>query len=194
MSNIKERLDKIRVLIQEKDFLENKGLSNEVNIRIFNYSPSDEMLVRHFIEQLSSDQTLSCTLKVHNLYEIFLSICDEKRITSRIAQMEEKRGSDYLLNQLQSIVTNDMFVKHMQYENHKKGEDVLMLTGIGQVFPFMRIHALLDALQPHFTDIPILVMYPGKFNGSQVRLFNKLKPNSYYRAFTVIEEEKNNEN
>lgn len=35
MSNIKERLDKVRTKIQESDFLEGKGLSNEVNIRIF---------------------------------------------------------------------------------------------------------------------------------------------------------------
>lgn len=35
MSNIEERLDKVRELIQEPEFLEGKGLSNEVNIRIF---------------------------------------------------------------------------------------------------------------------------------------------------------------
>ena len=35
MSDIKERLDTLRKLIQEPDFLEGKGLSNEVNIRIF---------------------------------------------------------------------------------------------------------------------------------------------------------------
>ena len=45
MSDIKERLDKVRVLIQKSDFLEGKGLSNEVNIRIFCYDPEDEMIV-----------------------------------------------------------------------------------------------------------------------------------------------------
>ena len=35
MSTIEERLDKVRELIQDPDFLEGKGLSNEVNIRIF---------------------------------------------------------------------------------------------------------------------------------------------------------------
>lgn len=39
MSDIKERLDKVRALIQEPEFLEGKGLSNEVNIRIFCYEP-----------------------------------------------------------------------------------------------------------------------------------------------------------
>ena len=64
--------------------------------------------------------------------------------------------------------------------------DFLMLTGVGDVFPFMRVHSLLEALQPHFDDIPILVMYPGTFDGNSLRLFNTLTPNSYYRAFNEI--------
>ena len=57
---------------------------------------------------------------------------------------------------------------------------------IGDVFPFMRVHALLEALQPQFSDIPILVMYPGKFDGYHLTLFDRLKPNDYYRAFNIV--------
>ena len=62
MSDIKERLDKVRALIQESEFLEGKGLSNEVNIRIFCYEPENEMVVRHFVNQLETDQSLDCLL------------------------------------------------------------------------------------------------------------------------------------
>ena len=37
MSHIEERIDHVRALIQESEFLEGKVLSNEVNIRIFCY-------------------------------------------------------------------------------------------------------------------------------------------------------------
>ena len=60
MGDIQKRLDNVRQMIQSQDFLEGKGLSNEVNIRIFCYEPRDEMAVRHFIEQLSTDMTLGC--------------------------------------------------------------------------------------------------------------------------------------
>ena len=73
MSELKERLDNLRALMQEPEFLEGKGLSNEVNIRIFCYDPSDEMMVRHFIEQIMTDQSMNCHLIEHNLYEVFLS-------------------------------------------------------------------------------------------------------------------------
>ena len=160
MSDIKMRLDKVRALVQEPEFLEGKGLSNEVNIRIFCYEPENEMVVRHFVNQLD--------------------------ITDAIPDMEEADGSDYLLEQLSSAIGNGEFIDKIQYEPHESG-DVLMLTGIGEVFPFMRIHTLLEALQPHFSDVPILVMYPGEFDGRHVKLFNRLTPNDYYRAFNVID-------
>ena len=52
MGSIEERLDKVRELIQDEDFLVGKGLSNEVNIRVFCYEPEDEMAVRRFVEQM----------------------------------------------------------------------------------------------------------------------------------------------
>ena len=59
MSHIEERLDHVRALIQEPEFLEGKGLSNEVNIRIFCYEPEDEMAVCHFVEQLITEHYTS---------------------------------------------------------------------------------------------------------------------------------------
>ena len=185
MSSITERLDNLKLEIQKPEFLEGKGLSNEVNIRIFCYDPKDEMTVRRFVEQLIVDQSLNCNLIEKNLYKTFLSICDDKRITEKAADMEVKKGKDFLLQSLQKFANNKSFVEKMQYEPHEPG-DILLLTGVGEVFPFMRIHSLLEALQPIFSDIPILVMYPGKYDGRFVRLFDKLEPNPYYRAFNIV--------
>ena len=185
MPGIKERLDNLRIHIQEPEFLEGKGLSNEVNIRIFCYDAEDEMTVRQFIDQITTDQSITCNLVECNLYETFLALCDDIDITDAIPEMEEADGKNFLLEQLHSAIGEGEFIDKMQYEPHKIG-DVLMLTGVGDVFPFMRVHSLLEALQPHFSDIPILVMYPGTFDGSYVRLFDKLTPNPYYRAFNEI--------
>lgn len=185
MSDINERLDSLRELIQSQEFLEGKGLSNEVNIRIFCYAPKDEMAVRHFTEKLVTDQSLSCHLIEYNLYKVFLSICDSKRITNRIPLQEEKKGKQFILDQMTRMANNVAFIGKMQYEPHESG-DVLLITGVGEAFPFIRVHSLLDAMQPHFSDVPILVMYPGTFDGRYVKLFDKLKPNPYYRAFNIV--------
>jgi hypothetical protein len=185
MSGIKERLDHLRAVVQEPDFLEGKGLSNEVNIRIFCYDPEDEMIVQHFLNQLLTDQSISCNLIERNLYKTFLAICDDLDITDAIPEMEESDGGIFLLEQLHSAIGDSEFIDKIQYSPHEKG-DVLMLTGVGDVFPFMRVHILLEALQPYFSDVPILVMYPGEFDGHHLKLFNRLQPNDYYRAFNLI--------
>ena len=69
MSDILERLDKLKTRIQEEDFLKGNGLSNEVNIHIFCYDPADEMAVRYFTEQLVSDRDLACHVIEKNLYK-----------------------------------------------------------------------------------------------------------------------------
>lgn len=187
MSVLKERLDKLRELVQTSDFLEGKGLSNEVNIRIFCYDPSDEMTVQHFVSQITTDQTMNCHLIECNLYRIFLDICDELDIMDSIPEMEESDGSAFMLEQLHSAVGENEFIAKMQEAiGAADTGDVILLTGVGDVFPFMRVHKMLEAMQPYFSEVPILVMYPGTFDGSSVKLFDKLTPNPYYRAFNVL--------
>lgn len=188
MSKLKERLDLLREEIQKDDFLDGKGLSNEVNIRIFCYNAAEEITVTHFLDQLRTDPALRCRLIECNLYKIFLALCDDLDITDAIPEMEESEGSDFLLEQLHSAIGEAEFIEKIQYAPHRRG-DVLLLTGVGDVFPFMRVHSLLEALQPHFSDIPILVMYPGEFDGHYLKLFGRLKSNDYYRAFNFFAEE-----
>lgn len=185
MSNLIERLDDIKQMIQETDFLEGRGLSNEVNIRIFCYDPKEEMTIRHFIKQIQNE-SLNCNLIHYDLYQVFLDICEDKRILNRIPALEEKRGKEFIRKQFEKSCDAKTFAAKMQYENHQAGKDVILLSGVGKVFPFMRVHGLLEAMQPLFNDVPILVLYPGEFDGHYVKLFNRLKANEYYRAFKSI--------
>lgn len=182
MSDITERLDHLKKTIQEDDFLQGKGLSNEVNIRMFCYSPKDEMAVRSFIEKLENEQ-LKCKVQIVDLYETFLSICEDKRILDRIPQLEQKRGKEFLEKQFERTCDAKVFAKKIvdQFD-----ADLLMITGVGKAFPFIRVHALLNTIQEDLNDKPIVVLYPGTFDGHYVKLFNQLKPNEYYRAFNMI--------
>ena len=185
MSNLKERLDHLRNLIQDDDFLTGKGLSNEVNIHIFCYDAKDELTVQHFMEQIKTDQSLVCRPIVCNLYTIFLSICDDLDIMDAIHDMEDSDCDTALLNELNNAIGASEFVEKMQGYPHEKG-NVLMIIGVGDVFPFMRVHTLLAATAKLFSNIPTLVLYPGEFDGYHLKLFNRLQPNDCYMAFNVI--------
>lgn len=185
MESIEKTLQRMKDVIQTDDFLEGKGLSNEINIHIIPYKPSEEIKVREIIKQIKDDSNLKCNLIEVDLYDLFIQICEEKRILKAIPNMEAKKGKDYLIKQLSNACNMDEFIKRIQYEDHQRN-DVLLITGVGKVYPFLRVHNLLNALQPHFTDVPIIVMYPGNYDGHNLKLFNKLESNGYYRAFNTI--------
>ena len=184
MTDIKERLDLLKQTIQEDDFLQGKGLSNEVNIRMFCYNPKDEMVVRDFTERLKSQQ-LKCNVQIVDLFEVFLSICEDMDILDGIPDMEQEDGIEFLEEQLTNNIDAKEFSEKIS-SDFPSDKDLLMITGVGKVFPFMRAHAILSALQNDLNDKPIVVLYPGSFDGHYVKLFNQLKQNEYYRAFNTI--------
>ncbi len=185
MSELKERLDRLHNHIQQPDFIEGKGLSNEVNIRIFCYDPKDEMVVRAFIDQITTDQTLACHVIECNLFKLFLTLCEEIEILDSIPDLESDDGQEFLLQQLHTTFKAEDYVAKLNEIPHKRG-DVLLITGVGDSFPFARVHTILNKLPEDYSDIPILVMYPGTFDGRHLTLFNRLATNDYYRAFNEI--------
>ncbi len=184
MSDVKVRLDNLKETIQKDDFLQGKGLSNEVNIRFFCYEPKDEMIVRRFSEKLSNE-SLKCNIQIVDLYEAFLTICEDMDVLDGIPEMEKEDGKEFLEEQLTNMIDAEVFSKKIINE-FSSDKDLLIITGVGKVFPFMRVHALLNALQEDMNDKPIVVLYPGNFDGHYVKLFNRLKSNEYYRAFKMI--------
>ena len=183
--NISTLLGKISDRLSDEAFLSNKGLSNEVGIHVFCYDPADELTVRAYFEFLKNKNDVSYRLIECDLYKIFLEICKERNILNKIPAMEERKGKDYLNEQLQKVATPEAFVKKMTYEPHQHG-DVLLITGVGKVYPFMRSHKILDNIQHIFSDIPILMLYPGTFNGQDLNLFGRFLDGHYYRAFNLI--------
>jgi hypothetical protein len=186
MANIKQELDKIKGRVSDPDFLANKGLSNEVGIHVFCYAPADELIVRDFVHRLTTEPSGVYRIIEFDMYNIFLEILIEKRVLGTVAALEEKRGKDYLLTSLQSIAKPQAFLEKMKYEPRERGKDVLFLTGVGKVYPFMRSHIMLSAMQKMFTDIPILMFYPGLFNGQDLNLFGAFSDGNYYRAFNLL--------
>lgn len=185
MDDVLTSLQKVSARLSEEAFLKNKGLSNEVGIHVFCYDPKDELTVRAFFEKLKNASDVPYRLVERDLYRIFLDICEDKHILKSIPNMEERKGKEYLEQQLIKIATPEVFVKKMEYTPHEYG-DVLLITGVGKVYPFMRSHKILDNIQHIFSDIPVLMLYPGTFNGQDLDLFGRFLDGHYYRAFNLL--------
>lgn len=182
--SIEERLDNLKLTLIDQKFLDGEGLSNEVNIRLFCYNPKQEPVIEHFIG-LIQEKPLKSNPLVVDMYKIFIEICQYKKILDKCSALEEKKGTKFLEEQFARICDNNTFAKKIM-EHYREDNQLILIYGVGKVFPLMRVHALLNAIQPLKNDIPVVVMYPGTFDGHYVKLFNQLKPNEYYRAFNLI--------
>jgi len=70
--------------------------------------------------------------------------------------------------------------------------DVLFLSGVGEVFPYIRSHNVLNNLQSTAKDKPTVMFFPGEYRhsleqGASLELFGLLHDDKYYRAFNIFD-------
>lgn len=188
-SSLAESFERIRSRFRDPEFLNCRGLGNEVPLFIFAYDAARELEVRERTEGLlreAEEPGSPCRIVCHDLWDVFLRICKDEEILDDMDDLEQEEGADELLSAVQEVATPDAFVEAMNYAPHEHGRDVLLITGVGKVYPFVRAHEVLEAAQLAFEDIPVVLMYPGTFDGRCFRLFGRLQDGNYYRAFALI--------
>lgn len=192
----------LRQRMQDPEFLAGHGLGNEVPFFILPYAAAQEDEVRVQTDALIRDfaprnadgtQTESTgTRLIHfDLWDVFLQICRERRILEKIPALEERRGTEGLLGRMEKIATPEAFLKVMsgRYEalgGQMAGRDVVLVSGVGKVYPLVRAHNILENAQPVFTEVPLVMLYPGVYDGQQLHLFGKISDGNYYRAFSLL--------
>ena len=188
-----KRSEVLRDRLADPDFLANRGLGNEVGIYLFCYDPALELEARDLFARLTRDSEtgqLPCHLIEYNLYDLIWAICEQRRIASSIPRVEEQRGTQALIEQLRKTASPEAVAAAMAYEPHQPG-DVVLVTGVGEAYPLLRVHTLLDNVQHLFADVPLVVAYPGAYDGQSMRLFaganqRGLEDGNYYRAFSLV--------
>lgn len=190
--NIYERLDKILPKLQEKRFRENKGLGNEIGYYIFDYDPSDELIVREHIKYLKqkiNNESSEIKIKEFDLYEIMLEILESKGYLNKVFDMEKQKGTEHILNAIKKTLrltqSNDLVVEYIR--DRVKKNDIVFLTGVGKAWPIIRSHTVLNTLHSVIDEVPLIMFFPGVYDGLELKLFDEIKDDNYYRAFKLIE-------
>ena len=50
----------------------------------------------------------------------------------------------------------------------------------------VRSHNLLNGLHAVMGDTPLVMFYPGRYDGQTLRLFDRVQDENYYRAFRLV--------
>jgi hypothetical protein len=192
MASLEERLDAAERMIKTPGFRENKGLGNEVGYYVFDYPADKELIVRERIQYMktkNSKGTDGFELAVFDLYDIVIDILEQEDFMEQCFKFEKKRGLERIVkavgNLLQVNDDESLIVKYIQ--EHTPQDAVVFLTGVGKCYPVLRSHKVLNNLHQAIDRVPVVMFYPGKYDGQELRLFGEIKDDNYYRAFRLVE-------
>jgi hypothetical protein len=187
-----DRLDAIWNRISSREFLENKGVANEVRYYVFDYEACDEQIMRQKIKDLlarNNPETDGFQIVEYDIYKLILSILEERGYVDKCIRFEKEKGREYLYNAISKLLrltTDNNLIVNRIMENTPENS-VVFLTGIGKVYPFVRAHNVLNNLHQVFDKVPVIMFYPGNWNGQSLSLFGTISDGNYYRAFPLIQ-------
>jgi len=192
MATLDERLTRAEAIIKKPTFRQNKGLGNEVGYYIFDYPPQQEMTVRQWVEYIRKkheNRPNGFRVLVFDLYNIVINILKDKGYLEKCYEMEEKRGLERVTkavgNTLRITASDSLIVNYIK--DRAEPDSVLFLTGIGKCYPLLRSHTVLNNLHQVIDTVPVVMFYPGKYDGQELMLFGEIKDDNYYRAFKLVD-------
>lgn len=182
----------LRVISSER-FLKMQGLGNEIPFFICPFDPAKtEKMNKEVIAPLINKlkQKGIRVLRI-DLYDLAVELLKERGIWKQILEAESGITKSELKDLLQGVLDPE---HHLIPEIAKRMEEdefaVMFITGVGEVFPYIRSHTVLNNLQSTAKDKPTIMFFPGEYNqspekGSSLTLFGKLLDDNYYRAFNI---------
>ena len=189
-----ERFQHLLNLISSERFLKKQGLNNEVPFFICPYKPEEAVEMERMTTQLLNrlEQSGIRILKI-NIYDLAVELLKKEGDWEWYLQKEQEIAKSELKDDLQSILdSKECMVPAIAAKMNRSEFDVMFIDGVGEVFPYIRSHNILNNLQSTAKEKPTLMFFPGTYthsleDGSSLDLFGKLHDDKYYRAFNVWE-------
>jgi hypothetical protein len=185
---IHQRLKALVAELQSPRLLKNQGNGNEIGYYIFDYDAEHEPIVEQFILELQPKLAVSqppLNAVEINLYRVILKILEDRNLLQRAFDLEVRKGNNDLAKTIKPMVRPDKVVEKIQ-ELVQGTEDLILITGVGASWPMMRSHTILNNLHPVLDRTPVVMFFPGSYDGQELRLFDTFKDDNYYRAFPLI--------
>lgn len=187
LSTLADQFDHSFTIISSPGFLRKEALGGEIGFFIHAYEPEQQVDVEQATTQLISRlaQQGIAVLEI-NLFTVCMDILSKEDRLARILEREPNMPKDKLLRIVQSTLNMESrLVPAIEELVKQTAHQVVFLTGVGQVFPFIRSHTVLHNLQRVITTPPLVIFFPGQYNGRSLELFGLLHDDNYYRAFNL---------
>ena len=203
------RFEHLLNVMSGQRFLEMKGLNNDLPFYICEFKAAEAFEIQRMQRQLVNTLAglrIDClrgrgvkVLEV-SLYDLTIDLLKAREgsdegisLWEQIREVESDVEKEGLLELLQGVLDiKEHLVPAIGERIAQEDYDVLFLSGIGEVFPYIRSHNVLNNLQSTAKDKPTVMFFPGEYRhsleqGASLELFGLLHDDKYYRAFNIFE-------
>lgn len=192
MATAKDRFDHLFKVVASERFLKKQGLGNEVPFFIYPY-PAEEAVGMDMMRASLAKKLENRGVRVFeiNLYDLSITLLRDRGIWDDVLAAEPSIGKDELKELLQGVLDPEThLIPEIRARLAERQFDVLFLSGVGEVFPYIRSHNVLNNLQSTAKEKPTVMFFPGKYTqsldtGASLDLFGILHDDKYYRAFDI---------
>lgn len=170
------------------------GYTMREGVYVLPYAPAQESDAKDLIKALCENDLPIKGVKAIdvNLYDIVLNYLDEQGMWEPLCEAEQASPRDEIIMMLQDTVSVADVVRPAVEDAIEKSDcDLAFLTGVGETFPYIRTHALLDEIE---TQKPVVLVFPGKYHqgtdgSTSLDILNipSAANGGYYRATSVFD-------
>jgi hypothetical protein len=188
--DIGKRLACLPATLSDPGFLASEGIGNEIGFYVFAYDATDEPVVASYVPKIAA--TLAGPehgLKVLtiDLYRLVLELLESRGVLQEALEMEAKQGLARMERAVRKIVRPDSLIQLIRAKLADVDPQLVLLCGVGPAYPLVRSHTILNNLHAVIDRVPLVMFFPGSYDGQELRLFDILKDDNYYRAFPLLE-------
>ncbi|WP_089290586.1 MULTISPECIES: DUF1788 domain-containing protein [unclassified Azospirillum] len=188
-----QRQEHLFKVISSQRFLHKQGLGNEVPFFICPF-PASEGLAADDMREGLIRRLANKGIRILdiNLYDLSLDILRERDIFDDVLAVEADTDKAELRELLQGVLDpKTHIIPRIAQAINATPHDVIFLSGVGEVYPYIRSHNVLNNLQSTAKDKPTVMFFPGRYThalatGASLDLFGRLHDDKYYRAFNIL--------
>ena len=189
---ITERYEHLVTAITSDRFLKMQGLNNEVPFFICPFKPQEfNEMSKLYVQLVNTLRNKGINVLKVNLYDLAIEILKDRGVWDRVIQTEQSITKNELKELLQGVLDPESYlIPAISKKMAAQDFDVMFITGVGEVFPYIRSHTVLNNLQSKAKEKPTVMFFPGEYKqsieeGASLNLFNHLHDDNYYRAFNI---------
>jgi hypothetical protein len=182
-----QRFSHINDVLNSQSFLNMDALNGEIPFWIAPYDVAAQSQVDEEIKNLIKKLDISGiqTLLI-DLFELSCVLIEANIGLNELFEIEQEMDKDEFKDAVQSIINiHERFIPAIVARVQQEQPRILLIKGVGSVFPFIRSHTVLNNLQSAVKHIPTVMFFPGAYSGQSLNLFSALKDDNYYRAFNI---------